>query len=61
MCAMYKLQTSVYLPVFTKTIAAPQLTRNCFLTLIMVLIIMNKFTLANLIFQLSIPVRENSQ
>lgn len=55
------IQSSVYLLVFTKAIAAPQLTKNCFLSLIMVLVIMNKPTLANLVFQTSISVRDNSQ
>lgn len=55
------IESSVYLVVFAKTIAAPQLTKNFFLSLIKVLIIMNKLTLANLIFQTSIPVRDHSQ
>lgn len=47
----------VYLLVFIKTMRAPQLTKN----LIMVLIKMNKLTLANLVLQTSAPARDNSQ
>lgn len=60
-CAPYKWPQLLCADIFRKTIAVPQLNENFLLSSIMVLIVMNKLTLANLVFQTTIPVRDNSQ